>query len=143
MKHKRVYKTHFKFDRYVRSIREANEFFDDENGWAWVKEDVADWIGKDEADKIIDLTWCMVDRECGCIRAVTTEELSDNALEVLSRWIKRRCNSLEEDIFDFTDAFYYNIFWGSPIEYDRNDGWVRVHFDHDGSDYKLKLVKAQ
>lgn len=137
MEHKYIYKTKFYFDNKVRNIYEANDFFDNEtylNNWQWMKEDVADWIGKDEANKIIDFTWNVTRKESGCIIVVSTEELSDQALDALSKWIKHKCDELEEDEMLL---YYKDVFWYTQgIE-------IQVHFDHEGSDYKLKLVKVQ
>lgn len=134
MGHKYIYKTHFKFDHKVRSVREANEFFADELVW-WpgVKEDLTDWIGKDEADKIIDVTWRMTDEDCGCIKIVSTGELTDQVLEVLSKWIKNWIDDLEKDEMLI---YYKDVFWYTEgVE-------IQVHFDHEGNDYKLKLAKV-
>lgn len=86
----RIYRTNFSLTRPVNDLDEAR---------AYLSEDITDKLREDGAyidgiDQVIGIEWVLRNDQFGYVELSTTKELSDEALDAVSMWIRTQ-NSLK------------------------------------------------
>lgn len=143
-----TYKTNFNLTADVTDIMKAQDYLAEDEMVVYLRED--DRVTEHARDAALDIRWELTDFDAGEIILETDDELSEEDLESVSKWISGQNSDgigegfEQQDFANYEEDTGYDIYDDEEYEMGyENDHWVMASFDWQSNDYALKLMSVE